>query len=539
MSYDVIVIGSGFGGAVAACRLAEAGARVLVLERGRRWLPHEYPRRPSDPWVWDADQPHRYNGWIDFRKFPRIAVVQGAGVGGGSLIYANISVEAPAAALEHGWPDEIRFDSLKPYYEKVARFMNVQTVPENQWPARTHLMREAANKLHVGERFKPVPLAVAFDPDWTYDQFDRFDTGKSRTYLNDQGVEQGTCIHLGYCDIGCPVKAKNTLDLNYIPWAEKHGAEVRPLHQVSHVEPLDDETYRVWYQRLDGPNNDPDSRGGNMRNLESEDAKLVVVAAGSLGSTELLLRSRDQFGTLSRLSPRLGHGWSSNGDFLTPAIHAGRDVLPTRGPTITSAIDFLDGSRGGQSFWIQDGGFPDLMEDYLKRLAQEPPRGRIHRVTISLVKRILGEHDAMRRVMPWFAQGIDQPVGRFRLRRRWWLTGPKRLTLNWPAREVRPVIDEIVKAHRELAQATGGRALVPPSWTVAHYLVTPHPLGGCGMGHGLEDGVVDHRGEVFGHPRLYVLDGAIFPRAIGVNPSRTIAALAERAAELIVREGRI
>lgn len=528
MVYDVIVIGSGFGGAVTACRLAEAGARVLILERGRRWQAQDYPRKANDPWIWDARRPHRHNGWIDFRKFPRIAVVQGAGVGGGSLIYANISVEAPAEAFAQGWPPEIDFEELKPYYERVAKFMNVAEVPRNQWPARTHLMQDAARNIGAEDRFRAVPLAVTFDPDWTYEKFDAFDTSQSKVVTNAQGVEQGTCVHLGHCDIGCPVKAKNTLDLNYIPVAERNGAEVWPLHQASHLEPMD-EGYRVWYQRLDG----------DRRELQAVQGRLVVVAAGSLGSTELLLRSRDQYGGLPRLSERLGHGWSSNGDFLTPAIHSGREVSPTRGPTITSAIDFLDGSRGGQKFWIQDGGFPDLLEAYLKRLSKKPPRGRIARATVAMFKQLLGERDAMRRIMPWFAQGIDRPAGTLHLRRRWWLFGARSLSLRWPAREARPVIDEIVRAHRELARATGGRALVPPSWTVARYLVTPHPLGGCGMGRGPEDGVVDHRGEVFGHPRLYVADGAIIPRAIGVNPSRTIAALAERVAERIVEEKRL
>src|SRR5215468_833601 len=117
MSYDVIVIGSGFGGAITGCRLAEKGYRVLILERGRRWTPETYPREAGDPWTWDHDNPKNENGWLDLRLFPKMAVAQGAGVGGGSLIYASISVEAPQAVFQHGWPAEITYNELKPYYD--------------------------------------------------------------------------------------------------------------------------------------------------------------------------------------------------------------------------------------------------------------------------------------------------------------------------------------------------------------------------------------------------------------------------------------
>src|SRR5206468_7682133 len=139
MDYDVIVIGSGFGGAISACRLAEAGYKVLILERGRRWDKTTYPRQPSDPWLWSHQCPEKENGWIDMRLFPNIGVVQGAAVGGGSLIYANISCEAPPKTFLAGWPKEITYDELKPHYDAVARFMNVQRIPNNQWTERMKL----------------------------------------------------------------------------------------------------------------------------------------------------------------------------------------------------------------------------------------------------------------------------------------------------------------------------------------------------------------------------------------------------------------
>ena len=129
MDFDVIVIGSGFGGAVTACRLAEQNYKVLVLERGRRWDKTRYPRKPNDRWIYNCARPEHENGWLDLRTFEHMAVAQGAAVGGGSLIYANISCEAPQAAFDRGWPPEIGYAELKPHYDTVASFMNVQCIP--------------------------------------------------------------------------------------------------------------------------------------------------------------------------------------------------------------------------------------------------------------------------------------------------------------------------------------------------------------------------------------------------------------------------
>ena len=524
MNFDVIVVGSGFGGAITACRLAEAGYRVLILERGRRWDKTNYPRKPEDPWLWNQKQPERENGWLDLRCFPRMTVAQGAAVGGGSLIYANISCEAPREVFSTGWPREITYDELKPYYDTVATFMNVKKIPANQWTSRMKLMKEAAEAIGHGDRFQPLDLAVSFDPEWTYEQDDPHDLAKSKRFLNAQGVEQGTCVHLGNCDIGCDVDARNTLDRNYIPWAERHGAQVRALHLVTDIEPMPG-GFRVRYDDLKG----------GTRAAGSETARIVILGAGSLGSTELLLRCREVIGSLPAISPRLGQNWSSNGDFLTPALYPNRRVSPTRGPTISSAINFLDRSEEGQSFWIEDGGFPDLLVDYFRRLEQEPPAGLRARLLLASVRQLLRDGEPFRGVMPWFAQSVDAANGTLHLKR---MDGACSLDLSWDVTKSRQAIDAVVKMHHRLAAATGGTALVPPAWFFAHDLITPHPLGGCNMGDEPSNGVVDHRGEVFGYRNLYVADAAIIPEALGVNPSRTIGALAERVAKIIATEGR-
>ena len=520
MDCDTIVIGSGFGGAVSACRLAEAGDRVIVLERGRRWDRGSYPRGPGDAWRWSHEDPVNSNGWLDLRVFPHIAVAQGAAVGGGSLIYANISAVPRADIFDTGWPPEITWSELARHYKTVGDFMNVKPVPDGQWPLRMQLMKEAAGKIGAGDRFQKLELAVSFDPDWTYRLPDAIDPKRSKRFVNVQGVEQGTCVHLGNCDIGCEVDAKNTLDRNYLAWAERKGADVRPLHLVTAIEPVDG-GYRVSYDALDG--------GG--RRPGSATARRVVVAGGSLNSTELLLRCRDVLQTLPRLSAFLGRNWSSNGDFLTPAVYTDRTLNPSHGPTITSAIDFLDrSSESGQSFWIQDGGFPNLVADWIRAGESAHPQVKLFLATI---REALEAHGPLENVMPWFAQGIDAANGHLRLRRRWVEFGDWELQLDWEIEQSRRVIDAIVAMHERLSAATGGHPVVPPSWSLAHYLITPHPLGGCNMGTSADNGVVDHRGEVFGYPNLFVLDGAIVPEAVGVNPSRTIAALAERAVALM------
>ena len=513
-SYDVVVVGSGFGGAVAACRLSQAGQRVLVLERGRRWDETTYPSVTSRDWIFDVDEPERQNGWMDIRWFRDMAVVQGAGVGGGSLIYANVSVPPPAATFETGWPTAIDARELAPFVDRVGEMLEVSTIPAMQRTKRWGFVERGAKKLGQEARFSSLPLAVRFSDDYNPASLDDpHDQRHAVGQVNRAGMEQKTCIHLGECDMGCRVKAKNTLDLNYLALATASGAEIRPLHLVKRVEPTD-AGWRVHY----------DDIGDVARRPGTLEGKRVVLAAGSLGSTEIMLRSR-----LKGVSARLGHGWSANGDFLTAAI-SNRDADPTVGPTISACIDHTDGKVYGESLFIQDGGMPNLMRTTVQSYHSRLPE-RWQKRTRAFVDWI-GDSEPLERIMPWFAQGIDASDGRLSLRRRFaGLFGPRRLTLDWDIAQSEATIDAIVEAHRELAGATGGTPLLSPTWTLLRDLVTTHPLGGCNMADDPAHGVVDHAGRVFGVEGLYIADGAIVPRAIGRNPSRTIAALAERAVE--------
>lgn len=516
---DTLVIGSGFGGAVMACRLAEKGARVTVLERGRRWTPESYPSVTNQDWLWDPDEPQRQNGWLDFRYFGDMSVAVGAAVGGGSQIYANVSIEAPTHTFDQGWPAGIDAAALAPHYQEVGRMLDVQRLPDAQWTPRTHLMKEAADKIGKGTRFQTVPQAVTFDPNWDPDRDDPNDYGHSREWINAHGQKQGTCVHCGNCDLGCPVQAKNTLDLNYLARAEQLGADVRPLHLVEWIKPVSG-GYEIQVHDL------ARDRREKLR------AERVIVSAGSIGSTELLLRCRDQYRTLPNLSRLLGKGWTSNGDFLTPAWYDERAISPTRGPTISAALDFLDGSEGNARFFVEDGGFPDVMGNLLNRVASHRyVQG--HRLARVLAE-VAEESDPGKHLMPWFGQAKDEAGGEFSLRRRWWWPWRRdQLHLKWDYRAAETAVQALADMHLQLTEATGGEAMTPATWRWFKNLVTPHPLGGCNMADDAARGVVDRRGEVFGYPNLYVVDGAMVPTALGLNPSRTIAALAELAASEI------
>ena len=518
--FDAIVIGSGFGGAVLARRLAEKGMRVLVLERGRRWEPAQYPRKPGDAWIFSDDHPARFNGWLDMRFFGRMTVAQAAGVGGGSLTYSSVAVEATPDIFTSDWPAEISYAELKPYYDTVAREMDLQVIPDNQLTKRFTLARDAARNLGYADRFSKAGLAVSFSHDWHYGLDDAISAKHSRQFVNAHGVRQGTCVHLGNCDIGCDVRAKNSLDVNYIPAAERHGAEVRPLHLVRYIEPQGGK-FRVVFDRLDN--------GRAVRGDET--AVRVVLAAGSVGTTELLLRCRDQYKTLRALSPTLGKRWSANANFLSVAAYPESDRLQqSTGPTIAGLLDFSDGSFRNQRFVVEDDGFPNLLLAAVKAYSDGGMRTRAGRYLLTEFEEYVRDDTPLRNLMVWLGAGRDAGDGELHLKRRWFMPWKRVLDLRWPVEHSEGVFNATQAMHQNLTEATGGRALPNPMWRVMKSLLTLHPLGGCPLGVSPQTGVVDHLGRVHGYPNLVVADGAIVPTPTVRNPSHTIAALAERIA---------
>jgi len=411
---DAIVVGSGFGGAVAACRLAESGRRVLVLERGRERTGDQFPRlgRASiQEWLWTS----QWNGLFDLRIFPKIATLTSSGVGGGSHIYANVHLRAPAASFRDGWPEGFGPERLAPYYERAERMLGVRPLPDTLEPAKTRAYATVARRAGA-EPVRPN-LAVHFGAEPSTSP------APTSVYTRDPyglgvDVQQAACLHCGECDIGCRFNAKNTLDLNYLAVArQRHGAVVHPLAEVLAVAP-DGRGYRVYY------------RDRQTFRRTSVWAPLVVLAAGTVNTVELL-RCRDEFGLLPKLSPPLGEHFSGNGDFLCGALNTRERLDPWHGPVITTSLHYEDER---DLFFLQEGGFaPDLAfliaafrpsAEYVNKLLRGPI-GHAARLRwfYQEIARLAGDHEALAEALPahtmiFLGMGRDASDGRITLRRR-------------------------------------------------------------------------------------------------------------------------
>ncbi len=522
-SFDVVVVGSGFGGAVVARRLAAAGRSVLVLEQGRRWAKEDFPRTVGQTGkaFW---QPGATHGLLEYRAFRTMDVVQGVGVGGGSLHYFNVNVRAPARVLDR-WPKPLGRSVLDPYYDLALEALGSQPLvpPAGRLlPPRTESFLRAARESGVGEAHL-LDIAVH--------------TGPRRR--NAAGVEQEPCTYCGNCMLGCQVHAKNTLDLNYLALAERDGAVIWPLCRAETIRPAStpDAGYEVELVRLDRPAHSPDSR-------ERVRGRKLVLAAGALGSTELLLRSARLHKALPRIGPALGERFSGNGDMLfAGALGTSSPIDPAVGPSITAVVDC---STDEHAITIEDLGLPDPMLWFAE--AGLPPGPSRLRAYLALVgryvaqtlgfgtrgSRISDEIGSLLRggrtvhFLPFLGMGTDAGDGRLFLR-------GGALDLEWSHRASRPMFRAMEKAMRRIARATGGRWTRSFLWRwPTRKLLTAHPLGGCVIGERPADSVVNHACEVWGYPGLYVTDGAAIPSALSVNPSLTITAVAERAAQWMV-----
>lgn len=514
--YDVVVVGSGFGGAVTACRLAQAGRSVCVFERGRRWGKDDFPRSPGQvsKAFWRENEGL---GFLEYRAFKRIDVIQGCGVGGGSLHYFNVHLRTPPTIFDSTpWPNEVTREALDPYYSVAEDMLGSEPFSPpagRDMPLRTQAFLAAAAA--SGRQGKLVPIGVY--------------TGEDR--LNPHsGVLQSACDYSGNCLLGCSQHAKNSVDITYLTVAEKYGAEVLSLHRVEKVEPSGPEGYRVHFSRLD-PSDPTQSEPGMVS------ARQVVLAAGTLGTTELLLRCRDVHRTLPQLSSALGSRFSGNGDFILAAtFEANRHIDPGAGPSITAGADF---STASNRIFIEDLGFPESFMWFLEGAI--PTSNRV----VSLLKavasyvaatvgadagRVAFEADrlfrggATTRMLPYLGMGTDAADGRLRLK-------DGRIDIQWSHRQSRQLYLEMEHGLTELSRSLDGKFETSLLWRwPLRKLLTAHPLGGCPMGEDRTSSVARHQGEVWGYPNLYVADGSAIPSALSVNPSLTISALAERVA---------
>jgi cholesterol oxidase len=524
--FDVVVIGSGFGGAVVACRLALAGRSVCVLERGRRWEPADFPRSAGQvaEAFWHEGRSY---GFLEYLAFRRVDVIQGAGVGGGSLHYFNVNLPAPERIFGHrAWPGAITRDALDPFYASARTMLESEPlVPPSgrgRLPGRTAAFLAAARR--AGHEPDLVPIAVH--------------TGAERD--GPDGRQDRPCTYCGNCLFGCAVGAKKTLDRNYLAVAERHGAEVRPLHFAEAIRPRAGGGYEVEVRAL------ADTPGGPSLPVTLQ-CQQVVVAAGSLGSTRLLLRCRDELGTLPALGPALGSRFSLNGELLFAYTKGTAAVVdPGLGPPITARVT---ATSGDLTATIEDLGVPDALLWYLEGAVPMPfARAKaLARALRDYLRRASGggaggplavRLDALlaesrtARALPYLGMGTDSSDGVISLRR-------GELAIRWRSRANRELYRLMTETLRELSAGAGGR-YVPSMlsrWPLRRIL-TAHPLGGCPMGDNPATSVVDDRGEAHAYPGLFVVDGSMIPAALAVNPSLTIAALAERAAAAMVTRAR-
>lgn len=516
-AYDVVVVGSGFGGGVTACRMAEQGLRVCVLERGRRFGPGDFPDRPEQ--VPLAFWHPRLNpgGMLDLRLMKDLAVITGAGVGGGSLVYANVQLRAPASVFEEGpWPAAITRAELDPYYSRSEEALEPHQTPTTPELPKIRAFDEMGRR--AGRSATRLPIAVHF--------------GQSRRHPF-SGVFQQGCQNLGRCDLGCPVLAKNTVDITYIARAEAHGAEVYPLHEVQRIDPPAGARgrWRVGFRDL------------QYRTTGTVEAPLLVLAAGTIGSSRLLLTNRRR---LPRLSRALGSRFSGNGDALALALNPGASgVTGARteyGPTMTSRLDYTDQF----GFMVADGGLPANFGFVLEIVRGVNALTGLGRVVLHVKNAAtkLGLTDS--HVTHRDVKLNREPIGDslvFLMIGRDAADGQMRLTplfrcfdIRWRKADSAKLFGDMEQVAGELARAAEATSFFALDAGPLGKFITVHPLGGCPMSEDPAAGVTDDHGRVHGYQGLHVLDGSIVPTALGVNPSKTIAALAERGVEHLLAE---
>jgi cholesterol oxidase len=537
--FDAVVVGSGFGGSVMAYRLAEGGLRVCLLERGKAYPPGSFPRSPfrMRENFWDPDE--GFYGLYDFWSFHRIHALVASGLGGGSLIYANVLLrkdeewfvkEDLARGGHEHWP--LTRADLDPHYEAVEGMMRPQRYPIDQTPysdtSKTRAFREAARRLGL-EPFLPN-LAVTFA-----NEGEAPVPGEPirEEVDNLHGRTRQTCRLVGECNVGCNYGSKNTLDYNYLSEAKRHGADLRTGCEVEAFEPRESGggyTVRYLEHRY---SEDPERRDATVRTVTAD---RLILSAGAIGSTYLLLRNRSVFPRVSKL---LGTRFCGNGDLLTFALKASEEsagkrvprvIDPGHGPVITSAVR-VGAERG---FYLEDAGFPEYVAWMLQMFGIPRPLWRLVKrrfmwdwvgegpdphLTEELAN-LFGNTALSAGVLPLLAMGRDVPDGRMRLYR-------GRLHIDWTKRRSGPYFDRVRETSKRIAHELGARFVDDPISYIGR-LITVHPLGGCPMGRHEKEGVVNPYGEVFGYPGLYVADGSIMPGPVGANPSLTIAAVADR-----------
>jgi cholesterol oxidase len=541
--YEVVVIGSGYGGAIAASRLARAGRQVCVLERGKELGPGEYP--DTSPEVLNEmqiDFPAYHvgsrTGLYDMRVNDDLNVFLGCGLGGTSLVNANVSLRAdPRVFDDPRWPTALRADVgtlMEDGYGRAEEMLKPTPLPDSVVGLKK-LEALADSSTALPGRFNRVPINVTFTD-----------------HVNHVGVEQKACTLCGDCVSGCNYGAKNSLLMNYLPDARNHGAEIFTRVAVRFLT-RQGERWLVHYQVLDTGRELFDAPPLFLS------ADIVVLAAGALGSTEILLRSAENG---LPLSDRVGLQMTGNGDVLAFSYNSDHEIngigwghrnngeVGPVGPCITGIIDNRDQPDLEQGMIIEEGSIPGALADQLPLALVAVARAsgidtdpgladRIRELAREHESLLLGPYQgAVRNTQTYLVMAHDDGNGHAVL-------DQDRLRIHWPHVGGQPIFDRISEALQRATEPLGGTYLTSPIWNkvLGEQLVTVHPLGGCVMAEDAEHGVVNHKGQVFAGPHgsavhedLYVSDGSVIPRPLGVNPLLTISALAERSCALLAKD---
>lgn len=519
LDYDYIVIGSGFGGSISAMRLTQKGYSVCVIEAGKRWTEETYAQRNWNirKFLW---MPKIGLYGIQRMNLLRdVFILAGAGVGGGSLNYANTLYvpkdtffEKPAVKRLGGR------ETLMPFYELVKKMLGVVTNPvlgEND-----RLLKETAGDIKRDQTFGPTPVGVYFG---------KQGVPSKDPYFLGEGPDRVGCELCGACMTGCKKNAKNTLDKNYLYFAEKFGAKVIPEHKVVDVIPIQGGGYRIRTRRTTG-------LFGRFRGI-TVTARNVVFSAGTMGTLSLLMKLK-QTGRLPNLSPNLGKTVRTNSESIIGARSWSRDVDFSKGVAITSSVHPDENTHIEPCRYAKGNDFMALLSVLLTDGGGRVPRqlrylGNVLRHPIAFLRFLNPFGWAQRSIILLVMQTHDNYVDVLRKRRLAW-PFIKSLTSVQATQKKNPVFIPIANEFaRRLATRIKGH---PVSGLTEVYLnapLTAHIMGGCSIGETPDRAVIDEKSRLLGYPDLLVVDGSQIPENLGVNPSLSISALAERSMSLV------
>lgn len=517
--HDVVVIGSGFGGSVSALRLTEKGYRVAVLEQGRRFADHEFAKTS-----WRLRQ-YLWAPFLGCYGIQRITllkdslILSGAGVGGGSLVYANTLYEPldpfyadPSWGHITDWKAE-----LAPYYDQAKRMLGVSTYAI-ETPA-DRVMKETAKRMGVEGTFHYAPVGITFGAPGEH---------IADPYFGGVGPDRNGCLNCGECMTGCRHNAKNTLVKNYLHLAEQAGAQVHELTTVTRVRPLPRGGYEIQYRSTN-------KRLGRRRTMTAEQ---VVFSASALGTQRLLHRMKAE-GHLPHLSERIGVQTRTNSEALMGAVAMGDEVDYTYGAAITSSIHPDEYTHIEPVRYGKGSNAMMLVQAALAPEGTGKPRLLVWawntlKLAPKLFKMYDPKHWSERTVIALVMQAHDNSITTYLKKG---LFGRTKLTSKQGHGRPNPTyIPAAHEAAKHMADHMGGVA----GGTIGEPFgvpMTAHFMGGCGIGDSPESGVVDPYQRLFGHEGLHVIDGSAISANLGVNPSLTITAQAERAVAMWPNRG--